>query len=307
MIDYYLRMNKFTPQLLTPITCWLITFVWLQAVPTANALWMYEKGQLPIYNRGQELSQPLDRKQVDGDLFLALRCLGANRGKDPESSLIIKKHYDLIKNYAFDLSDEFKQREADAKFYDVVGPSIDSAESVRFLIQPVGTMGNRKIEPYDFENKWFLVRHLNMNSPLAEDGGWVSDSTARGLDLALPISEEKAAQWREENGYILEVLEIKQISPLTWLSAHVDPVKYKFVSKKSGVIHEVPFENVTRFTPQGKRLPTAEEKRLAEAMEKSQSPERSDKSSLLLVGVMAVVGGAILLAGIVFVVGRRKG
>jgi hypothetical protein len=237
---------------------------------------------LPTYTQGQDVNHPLDANEINAAQFAALRLLALERdhgGNPPPlpfdfSGTLLKKALgnarELIYSDVFgSMRNEFDRASAKDRLDSAIGPALDNAKSVRFLLVDIGA---GRLGEYDFDNQSFKLRPWKTTMWRDERGAlilpdapaWYEDDQGMGLHIVIPIPEEQAAKWRNEDGQLLAVCEIGDIKiggevnhPAVGVGTDFNAKlgllrrKYIFRTAASGVIAEVPAEQTKLFSLNG--------------------------------------------------------
>jgi hypothetical protein len=237
---------------------------------------------LPTYTEGQEIDRPLVADKIDTAQFAALRLLALERdhgGNPPPLPFdftgtlqrqALGNARERIYNDVFGrIRNEFDREGAKERLDAAIGPALDNAKSVRFLLVDIGA---GRLGEYDFENQSFKLRPWKNLTWRNEKGvlcfpdapSWYDDDQGIGLHIVIPIPKEQAAQWKNEEGQLLAVCEIGDIMiggevnhPAVGVGTDFNAKlglirrKYLFRSDKSGVIAEVPAEQTKLFSLNG--------------------------------------------------------
>lgn len=242
----------------------------------------FAESELPSYTEGQEIDRPLVADKIDTAQFAALRLLALDRdhgGNPPPlpfdfNGALMQRALgnarERIYNDLFgQIRNEFDREGAKDRLDAAIGPALDSAKSVRFLLVDIRA---DRLGEYDFETQSFKLRpwknlmwRNERGVPCMPDApDWYEDDQGIGLHIVIPIPKDQAAKWKGEDGQLLAVCEISDIMfgdevhyPAVGVGTDFNAKlglirrKYVFLSDKSGVIAEVPAEQTKLFSLDG--------------------------------------------------------
>jgi len=237
---------------------------------------------LPTYTEGQDIDHPLQADKIDTAQFAALRLLALERdhgGNPPplpfdftgtlQRQALGNARERIYTDLFGRIRNEFDREGAKERLDAAIGPALDNAKSVHFLLLDIRA---DRLGEYDFENESFKLRpwknlmwRNERGVPCMPDApDWYDDDQGIGLHIVIPIPKDQAAKWKGEDGQLLAVCEIGDIMfgnevhhPAVGVGTDFNAKlglirrKYVFRSDKSGVIAEVPAGQTKLFSLDG--------------------------------------------------------